>query len=232
MKVIFNTLRRGMVVLGVLLCASAARADRRDLLWSYGWHTPAAGEWELETHYQHEPSTNQHHVELELEHGVTDRWAMSGYLLAEGERGKRFGYGGFRLENRYRFGSYARRRLLHAAYLELEKEDDEKFALEAKWLMALYTKQQDTFAVNWIVEQPLSARGVTTFGYTAGWSRQVASWRLGVESVGNFRDGTYGVGPTVLKDFTQVDRVGVNALFRVVHRGEGLVLNAVYEHEF
>src|SRR5207247_2241546 len=125
-------------VCGLLIAATAisAEAHRRYFTFTYDWFTPARNEKEVELLWT-QTTGGEADGSVEVEYGVTPRWTVAPYLLTKREHGGKFEVEGWRLEQRYRFGEHAQRKLLPAAYLEVNKEKGEPYELEAKAITSL-----------------------------------------------------------------------------------------------
>ncbi|MBI2301045.1 MAG: hypothetical protein HYU66_19205 [Armatimonadetes bacterium] len=226
---------RAAVLVGVLaagLAAGGARADVRDFVWTYQWYTPTVGEKEVEAWFTYKSDAHEYEPQIEFETGLTDRWGVGAYLTFHGEDHQSFRWHAVKLENRYRFGKYRPGRVLHAAYLEIAKEDKEPVELEGKWLMSVYTKNDHHFALNAIAEQKLSSHAPLEFGYAAGWSKGRGNWRAGVETTGQFTDQEFYVGPTVVWDAAPGTRVLAGVMGGLTAQSNDFVGRLLVQHEF
>jgi hypothetical protein len=99
---------RMIFVLSVLLLAAVtARADRRQLVWTYQYQTMPAGSAELEHYFGYDlgdrdvKNEAEYTHQLEVEVGITDRWDVSVYHMFAQIGGGPFDYDGFKLRTRY-----------------------------------------------------------------------------------------------------------------------------------
>lgn len=120
-----------------------AGAHERFFTRTYDWFTPSQGEKELELWWTQEDG-GEADAMVEFEYGVTSRYVVAPYLLMKRSHGGDFEIEGWKLEQRYRFGNYARNRFLPAVYFELEKLNHQSFVLEGKFITSYL------FGDNWI----------------------------------------------------------------------------------
>lgn len=114
--------------------------------------------------------------------------------------GSAYRYGGVLLETRYRFGDYARNRLLTAAYVEYSNLRDSPQGAETKLIGQYDMGRKAIFAYNLIAETPVSRGGKTGWGYSLGATyladkRDDRYW-LGGEAFGSFSDTQSWIGPS------------------------------------
>lgn len=114
--------------------------------------------------------------------------------------GAAYRYGGVLLESRYRFGDYARNKLLTAAYLEYSNLRDAPQGAETKLIGQYDMQGKAIFIYNLIAETPVSRGGKTGWGYSLGATyladkRDDRYW-LGGEAFGSFSDKQHWLGPS------------------------------------
>ncbi len=111
--------------------------------------------------------------------------------------GAAYRYGGFKLEQRYRFGSYSFNKIMAAGYLEYEDLRDEKPKLESKLILEYDTPSRVRLAFNLINSSPLR-EGKPQWGYSLG-GAYVPDFRskywLGAEAFGNWSSAQHWAGP-------------------------------------
>jgi len=208
-------------------------AHKRDFVWTYEWFTPDKQEIEYEfwTTLQQNNGDDKEEYWLEVEVPVTGRWVIAPYLLMENAEGEAFQLKGWKVEQRYRFGEFTRGRFLPAAYLEVKKEKDEPYEMEAK---AIFTRIRgdENITLNLIAEKALTAGEEIELEYAAGYSR---TWnkrsRWNVETFGNLRKDTYYVGPGVAVDLNAAQRIVFNAAAGLNKRSDDIRLRLIFEHE-
>lgn len=221
-----------LAVVGLFGTVVGVRADERNFAWTYQWFTPSVGEHELEAWFTYRSNNHTYQPQLEYETGLTDRWGLGAYATFQGADGEPFRWHAVKLENRYRFGDFARNRLLHAAYFEVVKEDATPVKLEGKWLMSVYSRSDHNFALNLIAEQKLSEHAALEFGYAAGWSKGIGAWRAGLETTGQFTDQAYYLGPTATYDAGSGTRVLASVMGGLTKASHDFVGRLLVQHEF
>jgi len=196
------TRRRGclsalLALFGILMAAAPARADLRNFTVTYDWFTPVRGEKEIEFwSTQFDGGVNEQ--ALEFEYGVTDRWVVAPYLLLKREHDGGFHVNGWKLEQRYRLGNFARDRFLPALYFEVTKETDERVELEGKLITSYVFGNGWLWSHNFIFESKVQNGSKVEFGYAEGVRRMVTRrLSVGVELFGNFTDTKHLVGPAL-----------------------------------
>lgn len=198
--------RLSVLVLAVML-AAPAMADRRLMVWTYGYQTMPAGDSELEHYFGYKLPDNRrrdegqfsHQIEIEL--GLTDRWDISIYQMFSQENDSGFKYDGFKLRTRYRLfesGQYPVDPLL---YFEMKRPagNTDPTVLEGKLILARDFENIFT-AFNFVVERNLGSGHETEWKYDIGFGYQAAPFlAFALESKGNFESGAKGkrgLGPT------------------------------------
>lgn len=222
----------GLVLFGMLLVSPPpAHAHKRDFVWTYEWFTAAQGEKEVELWATDVPEENEFEAQVEFEYGVTDRWSVAPYAIFEKGAGDSFDLKGWKLEQRYRVGEFKEKRLLPAAYLEVKKEQDEPYELEAKAIFSRLSGDTN-LALNLIAEKKLTAGEDTEIGYAMGASKNIAPKLRGtIEAFGNFKDPKHAIGPGLAYDIAPNQRLNINAGFGLNDRTDDLVVRVVYEFE-
>lgn len=183
----------GFLIFGAL--SSLAAAHEHYFTYTYDWYTPFRFEKEIELRYTHSEGGNGV-AELELEYGATERYVVSPYILFEHENGKTK-FEGWKLEQRYRFGEFAFRKLLPAIYLEVEKENQESYELEAKLIGTYVPNRQWVISGNLIAGRELEGGHDTEWGYSVGAARRLTpDSSVGIEGFGDWMENHHWVGPT------------------------------------
>ena len=180
-------------------CAALpAHADAERFPFTYGWMTAPQGERELELRHTQPASARSWQDEASVEVGVTPRYTVEPYLIYN-KSGAAYRYGGVRLEQRYRFGEYRRRRLLSAAYVEYENQRGTQTA-ETKYIGQFDPTRQSTLVVNVIQETPISHGGPTEWGYSVGGAyladRRSDRFWYGAEAFGSWSGSAHWAGPS------------------------------------
>ncbi len=198
-----------LVIFAFLLSlAHNSYADKRSYVWTYEYQTMPKGHGEIEYYLTEEqksikkakPNTWKHWVELE--YGVTNHFDISMYQQfkqSNGVSSNTFEYDGFKIRGRYRILEKDKLPVDTLLYLEYIRNDnlDKPNVLEAKVVIA---KDIWNFnlAYNQIFKQELASGGKTDHEYAAGISYPITpSFKIGLESKGNYTDRKYYVGPTV-----------------------------------
>lgn len=197
------------VMLSVLLSVNSVSADRRGYVWTYEYQTMPKGASEIEYYLTHKiPDMHKHQNKntwehfVEYEYGLTDHWDISIYQTWKQTNTKledKFEYTGTKIRTRYRFGEKGMYPLDTLLYLEYQRPDssDEPEILEGKLILA---KDIGRFnlAYNQILKVGINNRGGNENEYAAGLGYEFSpTWRLGLESTGNYTEDKYYFGPTV-----------------------------------
>lgn len=198
-----------MCVFMLSAVSAAVMADRRSYVWTYEYQTMPKGTAEVEYYLTHkisdwdnydEKNTWDHYVELE--YGLTDHWDVAIYQTwnqTNTEDDDSFDYTGSKIRTRYRIGEKDQLPLdvlLYAEYIlgDGPKEYD-KF--EGKLILAKDLGRWN-LAYNQIYEKKVKNGNEEEHGYAAGLSYEFSpTWKLGVESAGNYTEDKYYFGPTV-----------------------------------
>jgi len=199
----------GVMVFVLLLCSSGAYADRRGYVWTYEYQTMPRGESELEyylttkvpdLHKYKNKNTWEHQVEYE--YGLTDRWDISVYqrwLQTNTSKEDKFEYNGTKVRTRYRLGEkgiYPLDTLLYLEYIRPDGSDDSEI-LEGKLILAKDFGKLN-IAYNQIIKIPISNGSWTENEYATGINYEFnPSWKVGIESTGNFTEDKFYLGPTI-----------------------------------
>jgi hypothetical protein len=199
----------GVMLAGVMLAGGGeALADARNYTWTYEYMTMPEGAVEVEYYLTvkvpdtelSEVSTWQH--QMELEYGITPRWDIAMYQVweeSQTEESSDFGYEGFKLRTRYRFSKAGKLPVDSLLYAEYERNSDlnESDVGEVKLVLA---KTLGDFDVNYnqVFESELEYTSAGEHKYAAGVGCAVnTALHAGIESVGNYSEGEYAIGPTV-----------------------------------
>ena len=111
------------------------------------------------------------------------------HLLFGGQPGDRYKFKGYKFEQRYRFGEYKNGRVLHAAYLELNKEGPgEPHRLESKAIVSWY-RGPWAFSTNTVAVKAFEPGSHVEWEHASGFGRTIGGrWFLGGEVWGSFAD--------------------------------------------
>jgi hypothetical protein len=199
----------GSVMLVVLFAADTANADRRAYVWTYEYLTMRKGHSEVEYYLTHKvpdfhkyDKKNTWEHQVEYEYGLTDRWDIAVYQRwqqTNTAKDDKFEYTGTKLRTRYRFGEKGMYPLDVLLYLEYIRPDgsDAPEILEGKLIVA---KDFGKFnvAYNQILKVGINGKGGNENEYALGLGYEFnPSWKVGLESVGNYTEDKYYLGPTV-----------------------------------
>ncbi|HEY3329478.1 MAG TPA: hypothetical protein VGK19_05615 [Capsulimonadaceae bacterium] len=203
MKSMTQTVARvcSIAIIAILMTGAVVRPARADIerfAYTYEWFTPIKGELEIGVKHT-QSSSNNLQDQFEAEYGVTDRYAIEAYANYLKDGGP-YKYNGFQIEQRYRFGDYAHKKLLTAAYFEYEKLVDEHGELEAKAIFQYDPSSKSTFALNVIVTRPVMEDAKNEIGYSFGaayFADRYDRYWYGVEAKGDFTSNQHFVGPSV-----------------------------------
>ncbi|MBS2021968.1 MAG: hypothetical protein JST92_06125, partial [Deltaproteobacteria bacterium] len=163
--------------LPALLCATAARADRRTLIRGYEYATQPQGNLELEIWNELDiPRGHASDIALtqriELEYGITDHWDVALYhVFADQGSGesRTYGFDSWRLEQRYRLLEKGDLPVDLMLYLEIERPRDftEPWIFEGK-LIAERELGKLGLVGNLIFERGASTAGEMNFELDLG----------------------------------------------------------------
>jgi hypothetical protein len=194
---------------GMGLSIEAARADRRGYVWTYEYVTMPKGEFEIEYYLTAKvpdsgdyDKKNTWEHQAEFEYGITDHWDVSVYQRWQHTNtadDDKFEYTGTKLRTRYRLGEkgmYPLDTLFYLEYIRPDSSHEAEF-LEGKLVLA---KDIGKFniAYNQIFKAGISHGGEEEHEYALGLGYEFnPTWRVALESTGNFTEDRYYLGPTV-----------------------------------
>jgi len=195
-------------LVGVACISENALADRRSYVWTYEYQTMPKGMTEAEFYLNEEQKNidkakpNVWKPQVELEYGVTDHFDVSMYQVFEQsntDKSSDFKYNGFKIRTRYRVSERGSLPVDVLVYFEYIRPGDfkEPNELEEKLVLA---KDIGNFNIsyNQIFEQELESNGKAEYEYAAGISYEITpSFKIGIESKGNYTDREYYIGPTI-----------------------------------
>ncbi|HEY3267880.1 MAG TPA: hypothetical protein VGM37_13195 [Armatimonadota bacterium] len=215
----------------LLVPASPASAHKRDFVFSYDWWTPAKGEKEIETWGSYATADKSTQGQIEYETGLTERLALSAYLVTEKAKGES-AHAGYKAEARYRFGDYAEGKILPAGYIELEKMQTETAELEGKLILSRFVGDAN-LTLNLIASGHMRGETNREYSYALGYARGTRnpSVRLGMEAVGSLQDNSHGVGPVVAYDINASTRAVLGSAFGLT-TGTGTQIRFIVEYEW
>jgi len=149
--------------------------------------------------------------------------------------GSAYRYGGFQLEQRYRFGDYGYNKLLASAYVEYENLRDANQQIESKAILQFDPKPEITTALNIIGSTPISPGGGTSWGYSFGAAylpdfKHNRYW-VGGEAFGNFTTKVHYAGPTLGFSIDQKTRL-VGTYGKQIKGSGGDQFRIQINHEF
>lgn len=182
--------------------AGDAAADRRAFTQTYEYTTMPEGQTEVELHtaqsratFDGDASPQAFELQLEVEHGITDRWDVALYhVFAQASDGMGGGtplaLTEIKLESRYRFAERGELPVDVLVYGELAKQFGmSAYDVEAKAILARDFGAA-TVAVNLIGEVELGGdvpEAEVELGWAAGVTYEVSPrWKIGAESWGGF----------------------------------------------
>lgn len=191
------------------LIADGARADRRGYVWTYEYMTMPKGESEIEYYLTGKvpdlgdfDRRNTWEHQAEFEYGITDQWDVAVYQRWQHTNtagDDKFEYTGTKLRTRYRLGEkgmYPLDTLFYLEYIRPDSSHEPEF-LEGKLILAKDIGKFNV-AYNQIVKAGISHDGDTEHEYALGMGHEFnPTWRVGLESTGNFTEDRYYLGPTV-----------------------------------
>jgi hypothetical protein len=222
-----------ILALGLLavLAAAPAEAHERYFTYTYDWFTPARGEKELELWWT-QGEGGEADGEIEFEYGLTNRWVAAPYLLLKREHGGKFEVEGWKLEQRYRLGSFGYNRLLPALYFEVKKENGEPYELEGKLITSYLFGNGWVWSTNFIAESEVEESAKVELGYATGLSHPLGGrWRGGVELFGNWTEKEHFFGPTLSYNFRPDTKLLLTAGFKYIGE-EGGAVRLILEKEW
>ncbi len=182
--------------------AGDARADRRAFTRTYEYTTMPEGQTEIEIYSTHSRATfdgatspQSFVLQLEVEHGITDRWDVSLYhVFAQSSDGLGGGsplaLSEMKLRTRYRFAERGELPVDVLAYAEVAKDFGVgAYALEGKAVLARDIGRT-TIAANLIAEVVVGNdvdEAEVELGWSVGASQEVTpAWKIGAETWGDF----------------------------------------------
>ncbi|MBI3910374.1 MAG: hypothetical protein HY320_05505 [Armatimonadetes bacterium] len=220
----------GLLLVAALMVMGPAHAHRRYFTFTYDWFTPARNEKEMEVWWTQERAGKVDGW-LEFEYGLTDRWVIAPYLLTEREHGGTWDVNGWKLEQRYRLGSFKERRLLPALYLEVKKENSEPYELEGKIITSFVTPRW-VLSSNLILEQELTDGEPMEWGYATGISTiRGRGLRAGAELFGSFTKREHYAGPMLAYSLGSSTHMLLTTGLGLNHNSEAKV-RLVFEKEW
>lgn len=187
--------------LAPVVVPAVAHADRRAFTHTYEYLTAPEGQTEVELHTEQSRATwgdgapESYKFQLEVEHGITDRWDVALYHVFEQASGAPaaqvpFHLSEIKLESRYRFAERGELPVDIVAYGELARAFGASvYEAEAKAILARDFGMA-TVAANLIGEVEFGA-DVDEPEVEAGWAAGVTyelspTWKVGAESWGGF----------------------------------------------
>lgn len=195
-------LTAALVALGLTSLADLAHADRRAFTRTYEYATMPEGQTELELYstqsratFDGDASPQSFVLQLELEHGITDRWDVSMYhvfsQVTDGLGGNSgLAFSEIKLRTRYRFAERGELPVDLLAYGEVAKDFGAGvYAVEGKAIIARDVGRA-TVATNLIAEVVLGNDVDETeveLGWAAGVTYELSpAWKVGAETWGDF----------------------------------------------
>lgn len=216
--------------------AGTAQAHRRDFPYTNDWRQPSKGEKEFEVKTSYRGRDNQVVQQFELEYGVTERFMVAPYVFfAKNTGDKNLRYTGFKLETRYQLGEFKRNAVLPGLYLEYVNEKGGKHELEGKLILSRYSKKDEDFSFNYIVERELENGAEFENKYSLGYARPLGKGgtRIGAEWIHNLSSGRINAGPTFgFEPFKDIWVVAGAALPVNSRGGNRTELRFLAEYEF
>lgn len=234
---------RRMVATVLLLCPSAALADRRSFARTYEYMTMPAGDLELEFYNTQtmekfdDEAPQAFQMQIEVEYGITDHWDVSLYQVFSQAGAEPLHYSATKLRSRYRFAERGLWPVDTLLYFEAVKAFGGLAGseLEAKLILARDFGPV-TLAVNPIVEleveEEMEAGGEAEkeleleAGFAAGLTYEVApSFRVGAES---FSKGKrFWAGPSISWAPSPKFWTTVNAGFGLNEKADDFTVQAI-----
>lgn len=233
---------------GVVALAGVARADRRAFTETYEYTTMPEGQTAVELHtrqsratFDGDASPQAFVFQLEIEHGITERWDVALYhVFAQASDGMGGGTGvaltEMKLETRYRFAERGERPVDFVIYGELAKQFGVgAYDVEGKAILARDFGRA-TVAANLIAEVgfgPDVAETELELGWAAGLTYEVSPrWKVGAETWGGFEaehtdEVAASVGPAL--SWAPASRVWISATagFGVTDEADAFSLAAI-----
>ncbi|MHC5088966.1 MAG: hypothetical protein ACYSOF_06990 [Planctomycetota bacterium] len=205
-----NLARQGVVLLGIFgVLAAVAGADRRSYVWTYEYQTMPKGTAEIEYYLTHkvadwnkydDKNTWEHMVELE--YGLTDHWDVAIYQRwqqTNTEDKDTCDYTGSKIRTRYRIAEKDELPVDIVLYAEYILGDGPKNydKFEGKLIFAKDFGQWN-IAYNQIYETKTKNGHGSEHAYATGLRYEFSpTWKMGIESSGNYTEDKYYLGPTV-----------------------------------
>jgi hypothetical protein len=204
-----SSLKLLIAVLACTVLGSISQADRRSYVWTYEYLTMPKGAAELEYYLTHKiPDTGDYSEKntwdhaAELEYGLTDHWDVAIYQTwrqTNTDAGDDFDYTGSKFRTRYRIGEKDQLPVDVLLYGEYILGDGSGYSdkIEAKLILAKDIGNWN-FSYNQIYEKEVANGDDFEHAYATGVSYEFnPTWKVGLESSGNYTDDKYYLGPTV-----------------------------------
>jgi opacity protein-like surface antigen len=198
-----GTLFGCLVVSLLLVSGAAARADQRNYVWTYEYHTLAKDSAEIEfyqtavTKDKQVQSASDWTQQVELEYGITDHFDAALYEVYEQPAGGVMQYAGYKIRLRYRIAEKNALPLDVLLYAEHVENTGEENEFEGKVILAKDIGKLN-IAYNQIFEKEYRSGSGAGHEYAAGVSYELSpQFRIGLESKGSYKEDTYAAGPTV-----------------------------------
>ncbi len=219
---------RLLLTITIVALGSSARAHERDGVWTYEWYVPYALEREVEFWWT-DFGEGRSNIQIEYEFGVDGHYAIAPYLLIERD-GEHFRTVGWKLEQRYSFGEFGTERLLPSLNLELKKEGDEPYEVEAKAIGTYVFDSGISASANLIAERAMESGAPVEWGYAAMVSKSLGRHSYAIEAFGNWTSGSSFIGPTIGTSLAPGEKVVAGYAFST--NGDPGRLRLLFEKEF
>jgi hypothetical protein len=201
--------RHWVVVVLMMILGSVSMADRRSYVWTYEYLTMPKGAAEVEYYLTHKVKNWNDYDEknswdhaIEVEYGLTDHWDVAVYQTwnqTNTEEEDTGGYTGSKIRTRYRIAEKGELPVDIVLYMEYILGDGHKNQdkIEPKLILAKDFGKWN-LAYNQIYEKEVKNGDGFENAYATGLSYEFSpTWKLGMESTGNYTDDKYYLGPTV-----------------------------------
>jgi hypothetical protein len=196
------------LLVGVMLAARAARADRKYYLFTYQYATLPKGAAELETWITREDddansSQTNGQFQLEGEFGITDRFDVSLYTVFTKEGSAALDWDAAKIEAKYRLGSAGAWPVDVELYAEYEQPFKVRGFAEPEFKLILARDIGPlNVAGNLIFQKPVDDETGRHLAWQKEWAAG-ASYEIssrvnaGVEGHGSFTDSKATIGPVI-----------------------------------
>lgn len=244
-------LRRRLVTwvgcIASLLVSGSAHAHHRDFTFMRDWYLPYAGEREIESRLSYVGKTREVFQETEFEIGISKHFAIEPGFAFHGMAGEKTHIDEYGMELRFNFGEFETNKVLYALNVGYENPVDSAEAKrgELQFIASVYTPKGEDISVNLNIGTELNLtkqkESEITFGYVRPLTpidsvdemHEMTGWRGGFESVFDFQEHNFYIGPTLVRRQSKHLNALISYLFAANHRSTSNdIAKLIFEWEF